>query len=87
MPQVWRTQIEYRGLIRRSGRPRYSGDLEAIAKLPLPELEKIVAATLTGMTTEESQAEVKKWMASAKSKRTTEHQEETRFKVSNPLDF
>jgi hypothetical protein len=25
-----------------------SGDLEAIAKLPLPELEKIVAATLTG---------------------------------------
>jgi hypothetical protein len=30
-----------------------SGDLEAIAKLPLPELLKIVAATLTGMTNEE----------------------------------
>jgi hypothetical protein len=30
-----------------------SGDLEAIAKLPLPELEKIVVATLTEMTTEQ----------------------------------
>ena len=28
-----------------------TGDLEAIAKLPLPELEKILVATLTGMTT------------------------------------
>jgi phosphoglycolate phosphatase-like HAD superfamily hydrolase len=43
-----------------------SGDFEAIAKLPLPELEKIVAATLTGMTTEQFQAEVKKWLATAK---------------------
>jgi phosphoglycolate phosphatase-like HAD superfamily hydrolase len=43
-----------------------SGDLEAIAKLPLPELLKIVAATLTGMTTEEFQAQVKNWLATAK---------------------
>jgi phosphoglycolate phosphatase-like HAD superfamily hydrolase len=46
-----------------------SGDLEAIAKLPLPELLKIVAATLTGMTTEQFQAEVKKWLATAKDHR------------------
>jgi hypothetical protein len=30
-----------------------SGDLEAIAKLSLPELLKIVGATLPGMTTEQ----------------------------------
>jgi phosphoglycolate phosphatase-like HAD superfamily hydrolase len=46
-----------------------SGDLEAIAKLPLPELLKIVAATLTGMTTEQFQADVKKWLATAKDHR------------------
>jgi len=46
-----------------------SGDLEAIAKLPLPELLKIVAATLTGMTTERFQAEVKNWPATAKDHR------------------
>jgi phosphoglycolate phosphatase-like HAD superfamily hydrolase len=46
-----------------------SGDLEAIAKLPLPDLEKIAVATLTGMTTEQFQAEVKKWLASAKDPR------------------
>jgi hypothetical protein len=43
-----------------------SGDLEAIAKLPLPDLEKIAVATLTGMTSEQFQAEAKKWLASAK---------------------
>jgi phosphoglycolate phosphatase-like HAD superfamily hydrolase len=46
-----------------------SGDLEAIAKLPLPELLKIVAATITGMTTEQFQAEVKNWLATAKDHR------------------
>ncbi len=46
-----------------------SGDLEAIAKLPLPELLKIVAATLTGMTTEQFQADVKNWLATAKDHR------------------
>jgi phosphoglycolate phosphatase-like HAD superfamily hydrolase len=42
-----------------------SGDREAIAKLPLPELEKVLVATLTGMTTEQFQYEVKKWLATA----------------------
>jgi phosphoglycolate phosphatase-like HAD superfamily hydrolase len=43
-----------------------SGNHEAITKLPMPELEKILVATLTGMTTEQFQAEVKKWLATAK---------------------
>ena len=46
-----------------------SGDREAIAKLPLPELEKVLVATLTGMTTEQFQAEVKKWLTGAKDPR------------------
>jgi haloacid dehalogenase-like hydrolase len=46
-----------------------SGDLEAISKLPLTELLKIVAATLTGMTTEQFQADVKNWLATAKDHR------------------
>jgi hypothetical protein len=32
----------------------------------LPDLEKIAVATLSGMTTEQFQAEAKKWLASAK---------------------
>jgi phosphoglycolate phosphatase-like HAD superfamily hydrolase len=43
-----------------------SGNHDAIAKLPLPELEKILAATLTGMTVEQFNAEVKQWIATAK---------------------
>jgi phosphoserine phosphatase len=43
-----------------------SGDREAIAKLTLPDLIKIATVTLTGMSTEQFQAEVKKWMAEAK---------------------
>jgi phosphoglycolate phosphatase-like HAD superfamily hydrolase len=43
-----------------------SGDREAIAKLPLKDLEEILAATLTGMSVEEFQADVKKWLATAK---------------------
>jgi phosphoserine phosphatase len=43
-----------------------SGDREAIAKLTLPELEKIAVATLTGMSSDQFQAEVKKWLATAK---------------------
>jgi phosphoglycolate phosphatase-like HAD superfamily hydrolase len=46
-----------------------SGDHEAIAKLPMKDLEKILAATLTGMTTDQFQAEVKKWLADAKDPR------------------
>ena len=40
-----------------------SGNREAIAKLPMRDLEKIILATLTGMTTDEFEAEVKKWLA------------------------
>jgi len=46
-----------------------SGDRAAIAKLPTPELMKILVATLTGMSTEDFSAEVKKWLASAKDPR------------------
>jgi phosphoglycolate phosphatase-like HAD superfamily hydrolase len=43
-----------------------SGDREAIAKLPMKELEEILAATLTGVSAEEFQADVKKWLATAR---------------------
>jgi phosphoserine phosphatase len=43
-----------------------SGDREAMAKLTMPDLEKILAATLTGMTVEQFSAQVKDWLATAK---------------------
>jgi phosphoglycolate phosphatase-like HAD superfamily hydrolase len=46
-----------------------SGDREAIGKLTMPDLEKILMATLTGMSTEQFQAEVKQWFAAAKEPR------------------
>jgi phosphoglycolate phosphatase-like HAD superfamily hydrolase len=46
-----------------------SGNLEAIAKLSMKDLEKILAATLTGMTVDEFNAEVKKWIEAAKDSR------------------
>ena len=46
-----------------------SGDREAIAKLTMADLEKILMATLTGMPTEQFQAEVKQWLAEAKDPR------------------
>ena len=46
-----------------------SGDREAMAKLTTHDLEKILAATLTGMTVEEFTAEAEKWMAAAKDPR------------------
>ena len=46
-----------------------SGDRAAIAKLPMRELEKILVATLTGMSTEQFTAEVKAWLAEAKDPR------------------
>ncbi|MGH9868574.1 MAG: HAD family hydrolase [Candidatus Polarisedimenticolia bacterium] len=42
-----------------------SGDHAAIAKLTMADLEKILAATLTGMTVDEFTAAVKKWIATA----------------------
>jgi phosphoglycolate phosphatase-like HAD superfamily hydrolase len=46
-----------------------SGNREAMAKLTMPDLEKIIVTTLTGMTTDEFDAEVKKWLATAKDPR------------------
>ena len=46
-----------------------SGNREAIAKLPMKDLEKILAATLTGISTDEFQAEVKQWLGEAKDPR------------------
>jgi phosphoglycolate phosphatase-like HAD superfamily hydrolase len=46
-----------------------SGDREAIAKLTAPELEKILTATLSGMTVEQFSAEVKNWLAAARDTR------------------
>ncbi len=46
-----------------------SGNREAIAKLPMKDLEKILFATLSGMSTEQFQAEVKQWLAEAKDPR------------------
>jgi len=46
-----------------------SGNRQAMAKLSLHDLEKILAATLTGMSVDEFNAEVKKWLAAAKDPR------------------
>jgi len=45
------------------------GDRAAISKLTLPDLEKLAAATLTGMPVATFQAEAKKWLAEAKDPR------------------
>jgi phosphoglycolate phosphatase-like HAD superfamily hydrolase len=46
-----------------------SGNREAMAKLSLKDLEKILAATLTGMSVDEFNAEARKWLAMAKDPR------------------
>lgn len=43
-----------------------SGDREAIAKLPVRDLEEVLAATLSGMSVEEFNAEAKKWIDTAR---------------------
>jgi len=43
-----------------------SGNREAIAKLSMKDLEKILAATLTGMTVDTFKAEVTQWITTAK---------------------
>jgi hypothetical protein len=43
-----------------------SGNREAIAKLSMDDLFKILAATLSGMSVEEFQAEVKRWLGTAR---------------------
>jgi len=46
-----------------------SGDKQAIAKLPWKELEKILIATLSGMSVDEFQDQVKQWLAKARDPR------------------
>jgi phosphoglycolate phosphatase-like HAD superfamily hydrolase len=43
-----------------------SGNREEMAKLTTPDLEKILAATLTGMTVEEFKADATKWLDTAR---------------------
>jgi haloacid dehalogenase-like hydrolase len=43
-----------------------SGNREAIARLSVRDLEKILAATLTGMSVEEFNAEARKWLETAR---------------------
>ncbi len=45
------------------------GGHAAIAKLTMPDLEKLAAATLTGMSTDTFQAEAKAWLAKARDPR------------------
>jgi phosphoglycolate phosphatase-like HAD superfamily hydrolase len=45
------------------------GDRAAIAKLTMPDLEKLLAATSTGMSVDTFAAEAKKWLAEAKDPR------------------
>jgi phosphoglycolate phosphatase-like HAD superfamily hydrolase len=45
------------------------GDRAAVAKLTMSDLEKLVAATSTGMSVDEFQAEAKKWLAEARDPR------------------
>ncbi len=46
-----------------------SGNREAMAKFTMKDLEKILAVTLTGMSVDEFQAEVKKWLEKARDPR------------------
>src|SRR5262249_45242217 len=46
-----------------------SGGREAIAKLTIPDLEEILAATLAGMSVDTFNHEVKKWLATASDSR------------------
>jgi phosphoserine phosphatase len=46
-----------------------TGNREAMAKLSMEDLEKILAATLTGMSVDEFNAEAKKWLGEAKDPR------------------
>jgi phosphoglycolate phosphatase-like HAD superfamily hydrolase len=46
-----------------------SGNREAIARLSMRDLEEILAATLTGMSVEEFNAEAKQWLEAAKDPR------------------
>ncbi|MER2515674.1 MAG: HAD family hydrolase [Candidatus Accumulibacter phosphatis] len=55
------------------------GDRAAIAKLTLPDLEKLAMATLTGMSVDSFSAEAKKWLAVAKDPRWKRHYTELTY--------
>lgn len=46
-----------------------TGNREAIAKLSMPDLEKILAATLTGMSVDEFEEQAKNWLENARDPR------------------
>ncbi|HEX4045646.1 MAG TPA: HAD family hydrolase [Gammaproteobacteria bacterium] len=46
-----------------------SGDRQAISKLTLPDIQRIIAVTHTGITTDQFQTIVKEWLRTAKSAR------------------
>src|SRR5262245_11892096 len=46
-----------------------AGNGEAVAKFTMPQLEMLVAATLTGMSVEDFKSKVRKWLASAENPR------------------
>ena len=46
-----------------------TGDREAIVKLPVPELMKVLAATLTGMSVDQFESQVNKWFDGARDPR------------------
>ena len=50
-----------------------TGNLEAVAKLTIPELEKILAATMSGMSVEQFQAQANQWIDSARHERWKRH--------------
>ena len=46
-----------------------TGDMAKIARLPMADLETVLAATLTGMTTDQFQTEVSRWISARKDRR------------------
>jgi phosphoglycolate phosphatase-like HAD superfamily hydrolase len=62
-----------------------SGDREKIAKLSIKDLEKILLATLTGMSVEEFDAEAKKWIETAEDQRWKHHYTELTYQPMQEL--
>jgi hypothetical protein len=60
------------------------GNREEIAKLTTPELEKILAATLTGMTVEEFKVEATKWLDTARHPRWNRPYTELVYQPTSP---
>jgi len=56
-----------------------SGNRKSMAKLSLKDLEKILAATLTGMSVDEFKAEAKKWLETARDPRWHRHYTELTY--------